>query len=332
MKVKITEIKSHMARALKAKGFGDDDTDFLINMYLGGELRGHITHGLASFSDFVQDDWSKLPEPKVVKETASLFMIDAKSNPGALVGKRAADEAIKRAQKEAVGTAIIKNMDSWLRPGAIAQYIAEQGYFAIVVNDGGSASIAPPGGYDPVIGTNPIAYGIPTDNDPLVVDMATSQRAWGQVRLAKKYDKNLPGETFYDDKGEFTLDPDKVHSVAPFGSYKGFALGLLVEILCGSIIGMDNMFVVKKSATNKFAIRLTDRGGFILVIDPGQTAGGFDYKAANTELISRIENTHTLKNQTIRIPGKDAGKLQRQRIKADEIDIPSELWEEIKGL
>lgn len=332
MKVPLKELATKMRATLQAKGFSEADTDFLIEMYLGGELRGHTSHGLASFPGFVKDDWSNLAEPEVIKETNALFMIDAKSNPGAVVGKRAADEAIKRAQKEAVGTAIIKNMDSWLRPGAIAQYIADQGFLAIVINDGGGTSVAPPGGYDPVLATNPIAYGIPTANESLVVDMATSKRAWGQVRLANKYGTDLPADTFYNDKGEVTLDPKAAHSVMPFGDYKGFALAMLIEIMCGSLVGMDNMMVDTNHAGSNFGVKLRDRGGFILVIDPSQTAGSSNFKGANSELVDKIKATHTLPGEIIRIPGEEAGRLQKERLETGEIDIPDELWQEISSL
>ena len=332
MKIAIKDLSEKMRKVLKAKGFKEDDIDFLVEMYLGGELRGHTSHGLASFPGFVKDDWSNLDEPEIIKETSSTFMIDAKSNPGAIVGKRAADEAIKRAKNEMVGTAIIKNMDSWLRPGAIAQYIADQGFLAVVVNDGGGTSIAPPGGYDSVLATNPVAYGIPTANEALVVDMATSKRAWGQVRLANKYGTDLPADTFYNDKGEVTLDPKQAYSVMPFGGYKGFALAMLIEIMCGSMVGMDNMMFETNAAGSNFGVKLQDRGGFILVIDPSQTAGGYDFKSANSELIDKIKATNTLPGETIRIPGEEAGKLQKERQEAGQIEIPDELWEEISSL
>jgi L-2-hydroxycarboxylate dehydrogenase (NAD+) len=332
MKVVLKDLTDKIRASLKAKGFKESDIDFLVKMYLGGELRGHTSHGLASFPGFVNDDWSNLDEPEVIKETNSTFMIDAKSNPGAIVGKRAADEAIKRAKNEIVGTAIIKNMDSWLRPGAIAQYIAEQGYMAIVVNDGGGTSIAPPGGYDSVLATNPIAYGIPTANEPLVVDMATSKRAWGQVRLANKYGTDLPADTFYNDKGEVTLDPKQAHSVMPFGGYKGFALAMLIEIMCGSMVGMNNMMLETNEAGSNFGVKLQDRGGFILVIDPSQTAGGYDFTGANSELIDKIKATHALPGEKIRIPGEEAGVLQKELQEVGEIEIPDELWKEISSL
>ena len=82
-------------------------------------------------------------------------------------------------------------MDSWLRPGAIAEYIADQGYLAVVTNSGGGTAVAPPGGFDPVLGTNPIAYGIPTTDGSLVVDMATAKLAWAalasQISTARRF-------------------------------------------------------------------------------------------------------------------------------------------------
>lgn len=332
MKISLEALAGKMNTALYAKGFSEGDADFLTEMYLGGELRGHTSHGLASFPGFVKEDWTNLPEPEVIQETSAVFIIDAKSNPGALVGKRAADEAMKRAKKEVVGTAIIKNMDSWLRPGAIAQYIANLGFLSIVFNDGGGAAIAPPGGFDPVTGTNPIAYGIPTSNEPLVVDMSTSKRAWGQVRLANKYGTNLPDNTFYNDKGEITLDPKQAHSVLPFGEHKGFALAFLIEIMCGSLIGMDNMMLDTQSTGSNFGTRLQDRGGFIFVIDPEQTAGLSNFKTANSELIDNIKATRTLPGKSIRIPGQEAGEFQKELLQAGEIEIPDELWEDISKL
>jgi len=331
MQVSISEITAKMTDVLRQKGIAEADIPFVIEMYLGGELQGHLTHGLASFPGFVKQDFSGLDEPEIIKETHALFMIDAKSNSGNVVGRRAADEAIKRAKQEGIGTAIIKNMDVLLRPGAIAGYVAKQGYVAVVIENGGTANVAPPGGYDPTVGTNPIAYGIPTQNEPVVVDMAMSKMAWGNVRMANKYGNDLPKDTFYNDKGEVTLDPKEAHSVMPTGEHKGFALALLIEILCGSIIGMDGMMTVSDSA-NSFGKKMPERGAYILVIDPLQTSGGDTFAVANSQLLEKIKATHALPDQKIRIPGESATAAQAQKLKANTVDIPAELWEEMRGL
>jgi L-2-hydroxycarboxylate dehydrogenase (NAD+) len=330
MKVSLPELKAKMTDVLTEKGYAKDDVPFIINMYLGGEVIGHTTHGLASFPGFVNQDFSGLPEPEVIKATHALFMIDAKSNSGNVVARRAADEAIKRAKNEGVGIAIIKNMDVLLRPGGVAQYIAERGLVGVVMESGGAANIAPPGGYDPVIGTNPIAYGIPMEGAPLVVDMAMSKRAYGNVRLAKKFGNDLPEDTFYNDKGEVTLDPEDAHSVMPAGEHKGFALALLIEILCGSALGMDMM--VSSKAQNNFGSKLPERGAYILVIDPSQTSGAGTFVKENAALIKNIKATRAVSGQTIRIPGDNASSRQVAAKAEDSLELPDELWEEIKGL
>lgn len=330
MKVSVKEIHDKMSQVLIAKGYSAEEAEFIIEMYLGGEMRGHTSHGLANFASFASKDHSKLSKPEIIKETESLYMVDAKSNPGVIVGKVAADEAIARAQKQTVGVALIKDMVSWLRPGAIAQYIADKGYLAIVINDGGGTSIAPPGGYDPTLGTNPIAYGIPMAGTSLVVDMATSKRAWGQVRLANRYGTDLPKDTFYNDKGELTLNPQEAHSVLPFGDYKGYALALLIEVLCGSLVGKGMM--IASEAGNNFGAKFPDRGGIILVIDPSQTVGLDQFKNQNSELVERIKATHNLSGQEIRIPGEQAGIAQKESFDTDTLELPDELWQEISNL
>ncbi len=331
MRVAIADITEKMTNVLESKGFVKSDIPFMIEMYLGGELRGHTSHGLASFPGFIKEDFSKLPEPEVIKETASFFLVDAKGRSGNEIGKRAADEAIKRAKKEVVGTAMIKNMDSWLRPGAIAKYIAGQGFLAIIVNSGGGASIAPPGGFDSVLGTNPIAYGIPTDDGPLVVDMATAKRAWGQVRLANKYGTDLPADSFYDDEGNVTIDSKKAWSVMPAGEYKGFSLALLIEIMCGSLLGMP-MMINTQNAGSTYGTNLLERGGFIFAIDPEQTVGLEKFKRANSELISKIKGTRARKGEQIRIPGEDGSARHSSQLADGYMEVAREVWDEIRNL
>jgi len=79
MQVRVRDIRSKMLNVLTHKGYNETDANFLVDIYLGGELQGHKSHGLASFPNFMNNNFSKLEEPKIMKETASLFMIDARS-------------------------------------------------------------------------------------------------------------------------------------------------------------------------------------------------------------------------------------------------------------
>src|SRR4030095_9919641 len=119
-------------------------------------------------------------------------------------------------------------------------------------------SVAPPGGFDPTVGTNPIAYGIPTSDEPLVVDMATAKHAWGQVRLANKFGTPLPPDAFYDEQGNITRDGKEAYSVKAAGDFKGFALAILIDVMCGSFV--DVPMQIKSKAGSSFAGKLPRRG------------------------------------------------------------------------
>ncbi len=330
MKVKVSELKELMSKALNKRGYSSDEIPFLVETYLGGELRGHTSHGLAGFSKFASQKKTELEKPEVISQTPAFTLIDAKSNHGSIIGRDIADRAIEQAKQNISHTVMIKNMDSWLRPGEIAEYVAERDFVAIVINSGGGFAIAPPGGYDPVVGTNPIAYGIPTENEPIVVDMATSKMAWGQVRLANKFGTKLPDDTFIDSNGDVTRDPKKAEAVKPFGGHKGFAMALLVEIMCGSLLGMDMM--IDSSSGNTFAGKIRERGALIYVIDPTQINDLDEFKKANSKLISDIEAGNHKPDEKIRIPGVKAGRSKAKKLAEDSIEIEDEIWKEISGL
>ncbi len=318
-----------MQSALKSKNYTDADIEFIIEVYLGGELRGHTTHGLAPFPAFSREDFSHNEEPQVLLHTHSLFMIDAKENPGVVVGRHAADEAISIARTEGVGTAIIKNMRDWSRPGAIAQYVARHNCVGIVTNIGSGQAIAPPGGFDPTLGTNPIAYGIPTSDEPLVVEMATSKRAWGNVRMANKYGHDVLENTFYTNEGKVAIDPQDVHSVMPFGEHKGFALSFLVAVLNGTMLG--NPLIIEADATS-FNKPWPPNSGSIMVFNP-EMLGGLDAFTQQTqEGINSILSTRALPHQKIRIPGESGAAQQAEALRDEYMEISDDLWNELSSL
>ena len=330
MIVKVSEITNIMEKALRDKGYDDDNIPFIIDMYLSGELRGHTSHGLTSFKGFLEHDYSNLPKPEAIKATDACYFIDAKSNPGVLIGRKAADEAIKRAKKQIIGVTLIKNMDSWLRPGVIAEYIVEKGFMAYVTNSGGNAAVAPPGGYEPVASTNPFAYGWPTVNGTFVVDMATSKRAWGEVRMANKLGTKLPRNTFYDGMGHITTNPKEATSVMSFGEHKGFALTFLTEVMTGALLGVP--MHINSGTSNNFGDKMPERGACIIAIDISQTVGLDEFKTQVGYYVDGIEKTKPLAGQKIRIPGQQAMEKANLAIQTDEVEIPNELWTELQEL
>src|SRR6185295_15678136 len=114
--------------------------------------------------------------------------------------------------------------------------------------------------------------------------MATAQHAWGQVRLANKYGTPLPPDAFYDSQGSITRDGQQAYSVKAFGEYKGFALGLLIEIMCGSLVGVPMM--IRSTSGSSFAGQLPRRGAVIMVLDPAIMVDPQEFRRQNDALLT----------------------------------------------
>lgn len=322
MKVKIAEARRLLEEILTKKGLSLADAQIVADEYLSGELQKKTSHGLMAFPSLVEKLGKRKPKPSVLKKTNSMVLIDARENEGAVVGREGADMAIEMAKKEGIGVAFIKNMVTWLRPGTLSKYVADKGYIGIVINNGGKPMVAPPGGYEPVIGTNPIGIGVPTSDDPIVADMATSIRAWGEVRKATAAGTNLPKDSYYDKKGNFAVKPEDAYSALPAGGYKGFALGLLIEVLTGSFLGRE---MGSQQMTNDY--RTMTRGGMILVLNPNISTSLSNFKKQNSELVRNIKNTQKLKGvDEIMMPGEKSDKQKKENLKKGILEINDELW------
>src|SRR5690606_8255515 len=115
----------------------------------------------------------------------------------------------------------------------------EAGLVGMVFSNAWPPRVHAVGGIDRVLGTNPLAIGIPNDGDPVVVDMATSATAIGHVRMASHAGQGIPPGVAIDGGGKPTTDPAAAiaGALSPLGGAKGFGLGLCVALLSGPVIG-----------------------------------------------------------------------------------------------
>lgn len=219
-------------------------------------------------------------------------------------------------------------MKSWLRPSSVAEHVAEKEMIGFVVNNGGNAMMAPAGGYEPRVGTNPIGIGIPSDGHNIVVDMATSKRAWGEVRKAQFNKTRLPDNTYLNDRGEFTANPDEAFSVVGAEEYKGFALAMFIEILTGSLIDMP----MNQQKDIGVEYRTMPRGAMIYIIDPAFTTFSNSFKKQNSEFAEQIRGTKTRQGaDRVFVAGDRAAACKKENMDKGELEISDKLWEELNS-
>ena len=148
---------------------------------------------------------------------------------------------------------------------------------------------------------------------------------WGEVRKALKNKTDLPKESYYTSKGEFAVKPEDAYSAIPSGGYKGFALGLFIEIMSGSFLGLE---MKTRKARNDY-LSIT-RGGMILVMNPAITNNLKDFEKANSKIIKEIKESKKLSGiEKIYIPGEKAAEKRQESIKNGYLEVDDVLWKQI---
>ncbi len=327
VKVQMSDIKNLMERILVQRGVSKEDAGVVVDDYLLGEKEGKHSHGLMAFPSIVEKVSNfERGNITVEKEGPSYALINGNKNFGQLVGKKATSIVVEKAKKNGIAMVGAYDMLAFLRPGAQAEAIGEHGLIGIVVNNGGKAMLAPTGSIDPILATNPIGFSIPCKNRAITADFATAKRAWGEVRIAKAEERELPPDTFMDKDGRFTRDPDKAHSVVPFGSYKGYILALLIEILTGSLVNMP------MNAHPEEDYRSIRRGALFIAIDPTKFTDFDRFNEANSNLIQTIKNSRKVKNTEVIIPGERSAKQKETVENRGYFELDEKLYNQIKTL
>jgi L-lactate dehydrogenase len=216
-----------------------------------GDLLGHDTHGLALLAPYLAELESGSMRASgsycVIEERAAAALWDGERLPGPWLVLRAVDDAIERAQRCGTGTVVIRRSH---HIACLAAYLAratERGFVLLVTcSDPNSASVAPHGGLTPVFTPDPLAFGVPTSGDPVLIDLSASLTTNGMTARLHKQGRKLAHPWLLDAAGRATDDPAALFvepkgTILPTGGvdagHKGYALALIVEMLTGGLAG-----------------------------------------------------------------------------------------------
>ena len=243
------ELRSFAAGVLHVAGMPRDKAAVVAEGLVEADLYGHTTHGLALLSDYVEEvesgEMEVEGEPEVLASRGASACWDARRLPGVWVTARAVSEACARADEFGIGTVAIRRSH---HIGCLASFIeapARRGHLVLVLcSDPSDAMVAPFGGTTAVTTPNPLAAGIPTGGDPILLDISMSITTAGMSARQRGRGERLPGRWLIDAEGRPSDDPEVLGrggALLPIGGldhgHKGFALGLLVEALTQGLSG-----------------------------------------------------------------------------------------------
>ncbi len=233
-------------------GLPAERADVHARVLLEADLMGHTTHGLAllpgHLAGLESGAVAATGEPSILADHGASVLWDGGLLPGTWLLTRAIDEACARLERHPVVTVCIRRSGHVCSLGAYLRRATERGAVIVIMNsDPAMRTVAPFGGVEPQFTPNPMAFGIPTDKDPLLIDISTSTTANGWVRRWRAEERRAPGAWLLDADGAPTDDPaalfaDPPGSVLPLGGldagHKGFALALAVEALTAALTGL----------------------------------------------------------------------------------------------
>ena len=238
MKIAISELKQKIHTTLTEK-FGEDNAKRLTEYLLWAEMSGIKTQGILKMTGTEPlQDVAPVHDIKVERDTKLSQLINAGAYPAPLVSQQATDVVIQKAKEH--GFAIVGVHNTFSSNGAQAYYaerIAKEDLIGIVMARS-PGSTAPFDSIDPLFGTNPIGFSFPTNDDPLVFDMATSAMTFYGLVLAKAKGETIEENIAIDSEGNPTTDPKSAMNgaILPFDrGYKGSGMGMVVEIMSGPL-------------------------------------------------------------------------------------------------
>ena len=311
-------LRDCIGRLFTAAGCEPAKAAAIAEVLLEADLMGHSTHGLALAPAYLDalasGDMRASGEPEVISDRGACVSWNGRRLPGTWLTRAAMDLALERSKTCGIATVAIADSH---HIGALAAYLpraTERGCMAIVASSTPSvATVAPFGGRRAVMTPDPIAAGIPTDGDPILIDISASITTNNRARQLMALGQRFPHAWALDAEGRETDDPAAVlgggGSLLPVGGldhgHKGYALGLLVEALTQGLAGYGRADAPKGGANSVF----------VQVIDPGAFAGQAAFTRQTTWLASACrENPPRPGVDRVRVPGENAMARRRDAL------------------
>jgi ureidoglycolate dehydrogenase (NAD+) len=310
--------------AFGLKGLSEADARVCSDAVMFATLRGLDSHGIVSILPAICNSIAVgRIDPSSPIEEVKPTVLKGNGAAGPVIGERTMRRAIDIAARNGVGVAVAFNCNHFGAASYYASVALERRMIGICACNA-APNVAPFGGAKGLHGTNPIAYAAPGGQEPpIVLDIATSAAAHGQVAKAGRRGQAIPIGWAIDAEGRPTTDPKQAAALLPFGGHKGYGIGILVDVLTGALAastigqGVRQQEVDREHAGQSF---------FMLAIDP-EAFGGLGPFGERVDQISReVHGVPPAEGfKEVLLPGELEWREERHR-RADGIPLYDEDW------
>lgn len=242
-----TGLLEFSGQLLASGGMPRPDAELVAALLVKAEARGYAGHGVTRIPQYIafieNKTYDLRAKPQIVREGRITAVIDANHYIGQVAAHCAMELAIKKAREHGAGIVTVRRAGHTGRLADYMEMATEHGMIGIGAVSVGSLTTTLYGGMEAIVGTNPIAFGIPArDGRSIVLDFATASMSMGEIQKRVAKGQAIPDGMLLDAEGNATNDFEKFRGpprgvLLPFGSYKGSGLALVTEILGGLLSG-----------------------------------------------------------------------------------------------
>jgi LDH2 family malate/lactate/ureidoglycolate dehydrogenase len=277
---------------LTATDVPDDDAALVADSLVQADLWGHQSHGVLRLPWYVarlrSGAMTARTEPVVLSDTGPLLLLDGRDGIGQVLTERARRTAVERARTHGVGVVGVRNSNHFGTAMYWTRRAAHDGCVAILTTNA-SPAMAPWGGREKVLGTNPWSIAAPgPDGHIVAVDIANTAVARGKIYLAKNRGEQIPETWALSADGAPTTDPAEgvLGVILPMAGHKGYAITFLMDVLSGALTGS----AVGTGVHGPYeADRPSGAGHLFLALDPDAFGDRAGYESRVRQLIDEVK-------------------------------------------
>lgn len=318
-----------------AAGSNDKEATLVAEQLVEANLRGHDSHGIGMLPAYIQNVRKGSLQPnqhiKVLADRGPILSIDGQMGYGQTIGTEAIALGMERALETGMALVALRNSHHLGRIGTWAEQCLAANLVSIhFVNVIGSPPrVAPYGGSDARFGTNPFCVGIPAGEDePIVLDLATSRIAMGKARVAKNKGEEVPDGCLIDHQGYPTRNPRVVFdppigALLPFGDHKGSGLALVCELLASALNGG---ITIPPGRPRPSAIV---NNMLSIIIDPAALGPAAAFREEVERVKEWVKSSPPAPGVKSVMVAGEPERLTRARRLAEGIYVDAETWREI---
>ncbi|HEV2201340.1 MAG TPA: Ldh family oxidoreductase [Bryobacteraceae bacterium] len=326
----IGELRRFIAAVLVSVGLPAADAERVAELMAEADARGADGHGVFRLPQYVKRIQSGginvTPQIRVIREAAASALVDGDNAMGHLVMSRVAEIAVEKARTAGVAWVGARNSNHAGPAMLYARMPLAHDMIGVYIAVGSANHLPPWGGTEMLLSTNPIAIAVPgARHEAIVLDMATTNAAYGKVKIKAQRGEAMPEGWMMDREGRPLTDPKRASEgfLLPIGGPKGYGLALMFGLLAGTLNGAAfGKDVVDFNADSK---SLTNTGHAIVAVNIAAFTDVAAFKRSVDDIWEQMKSSPRLPGvNEIRLPGERSAKLFEERM-TNGVPVSAEL-------